>query len=37
MAKTMTAVARRKEKRSSEDGDGSDLGMAIRGVRVLSR
>jgi hypothetical protein len=37
MAKTMTAAARRKEKQSSEDGDGSELGMAIRGVRALSR
>jgi hypothetical protein len=35
MVKTMTAAARRKEKRSSEDGDGSELDMAIRGVRAL--
>jgi hypothetical protein len=35
MAKVMTAAARHKEKRSSEDGGGSELSMAIHGVRTL--
>jgi hypothetical protein len=37
MAKAMTVAARCKEKRSSEDGGGNELGMAIHGVRTLWR
>jgi hypothetical protein len=37
MAKAMMAAARRMEKLSSKDSGGSELGMAIHGVRALWR